>query len=139
TYDAGLHGQPVLFCLDRAGITGDDGASHHGLFDMALLSKVPGMTIFAPSSTSELTVMFRDAMTIEGGPIAIRWSKVAARAGDPAEVGHGLNARRLHEGDGRVCILAVGHLLEAAEGAAALLSADGVDATLWDVRVVKPL
>ncbi|MGD9798782.1 MAG: 1-deoxy-D-xylulose-5-phosphate synthase, partial [Acidimicrobiia bacterium] len=61
TYDAGLHGQPVVFCIDRAGITGDDGASHHGLLDMALLTKVPGLTMFAPSSAQELAVMFREA------------------------------------------------------------------------------
>ena len=56
TYDVGLHGQPVVFCLDRAGITGDDGPSHHGVLDMVLLTKVPGMTVFAPSSYQELGV-----------------------------------------------------------------------------------
>ena len=49
-YDVALHRLPVVFCLDRAGITGDDGPSHHGVYDMALLTKVPGMTVFAPSS-----------------------------------------------------------------------------------------
>ena len=53
-YDVGLHGLPVIFCVDRAGITGDDGASHHGLYDLALLTKVPGMTLFAPSSYEEV-------------------------------------------------------------------------------------
>ncbi|MEY2432928.1 MAG: 1-deoxy-D-xylulose-5-phosphate synthase, partial [Acidimicrobiaceae bacterium] len=60
-YDVGLHSQPVIFCLDRAGITGDDGPSHHGVLDMALLLKVPGMTIVAPSSYQELGQMLRDA------------------------------------------------------------------------------
>ena len=46
-----MHRQPVVFCLDQAGITGDDGASHHGVLDLVLLSKVPGMTIFAPPPT----------------------------------------------------------------------------------------
>src|SRR5204862_2720440 len=77
-YDVGLHRQPVVFCIDRAGITGDDGASHHGVLDMALLSKVPGMTILAPSSYQELGQMLRDALAIEDGPVAIRWSKTAA-------------------------------------------------------------
>ena len=53
--DVGLHGQPVVFALDRAGVTGDDGASHHGLLDMVLLSKVPGMTIFARRPTRSST------------------------------------------------------------------------------------
>jgi len=49
-YDVGLHKLPVVFCLDRAGVTGDDGPSHHGVLDMVLFTKVPGMTVFAPSS-----------------------------------------------------------------------------------------
>src|SRR3954468_2437287 len=61
-YDVGLHQQPVIFCLDRAGITGDDGPTHHGVLDMALLSKVPGMTILAPSSYQELGQMLHDAL-----------------------------------------------------------------------------
>src|SRR4029453_476132 len=67
-YDVGLHEQPVVFCLDRAGITGDDGASHHGVLDMVLLSKVPGMTLLAPSSYQELQQMLRDAIELTTGP-----------------------------------------------------------------------
>ena len=62
--DVAMHRQPVVFCLDRAGITGDDGASHHGVLDMVLLSKVPGMTIFAPSSYREVGVMLHDALEL---------------------------------------------------------------------------
>ncbi len=57
-----------MFCLDRAGITGDDGASHHGVLDMALVTKVPGMTLFAPSSYQELGVMLHDALDLCTGP-----------------------------------------------------------------------
>ena len=53
-YDVAMHRLPVVFCIDRAGITGDDGPSHHGMYDMTLLTKVPGMTVFAPSSAQEL-------------------------------------------------------------------------------------
>src|SRR3954453_8996880 len=67
-YDVALHRLPVVFALDRAGITGDDGPSHHGILDMALLQKVPTMTIFAPSSAQELEVMVRDALAITDGP-----------------------------------------------------------------------
>ena len=56
-YDVAMHRLPVIFCLDRAGITGDDGPSHHGVYDMALLSKVPGMRVLAPSSTQDLQQM----------------------------------------------------------------------------------
>ena len=60
-YDVALHRLPVVFCLDRAGITGDNGPSHHGVYDLALLSKVPGMRVLAPSSAQELQVMLHDA------------------------------------------------------------------------------
>src|SRR3546814_7882187 len=62
TYDVGLHGMPVVFCLDRAGITGDDGPSHHGVLDMALVTKVPGLTLFAPSSYQEIGQLLHDAL-----------------------------------------------------------------------------
>ena len=139
--DVGLHGQPVVFCLDRAGITGDDGASHHGVLDMALLTKVPGMTIFAPSSYHELGVMLHDALELcTDGPAAIRWPKTMPpddAAGD-GEVGSGLSARKVRAGRD-VCLLAVGKMLAAAREAAEALAAEGVEATVWDVRVVKPL
>jgi 1-deoxy-D-xylulose-5-phosphate synthase len=137
-YDVGLHGQKVVFCLDRAGITGDDGPSHHGVLDMAYLQKVPGMTIFAPSSAQELDRMFHDALTLVDGPVAIRYPKGAARQVTIDDVGSGLRARRTRHGTD-VCILAVGKLVEAAEEAAALLEREGVSATVWDARVVKPL
>ena len=138
-YDVGLHSQPVIFCLDRAGITGDDGPSHHGVLDMVLLSKVPGMTILAPSSYQELGQMLRDALDITTGPVCIRWPKTAARSVADDEVGHGLAGRRVRAGDGSLCILAVGKMLDAAERAADELTADGIEATVWDVRCVRPL
>ena len=66
--DVGLHGQPVIFCLDRAGITGDDGPSHHGILDLVLMSKIPGMTILCPSSYQELQQMLSDAYDITSRP-----------------------------------------------------------------------
>ena len=137
--DVGLHRQPVVFCLDRAGITGDDGPSHHGILDMALLTKVPGMTMFAPSSYQELEVMLVEALSITTGPSALRWPKTEARSVPADQVGRGLEARRVLEGDGEVVILAVGKMVAAAEEAAAILAEQGIAATLWDVRVVKPL
>ena len=135
TYDVGLHGQPVVFCLDRAGITGDDGPSHHGIFDMALVTKVPGMTLFAPSSYQEVGVMLHDALELCTGPATIRWAKTAAPSVSPDEVGSGLTGRLVRPGRD-LCILAVGKMLAAAEAAAEALAADGIDATVWDVRVV---
>ena len=135
--DCGLHGQPVIFCLDRAGVTGDDGPSHHGILDMVLLTKVPGMTVMAPSSIQELEQMMVDAMDITTGPVAIRWPKTAARS--VPDVGSGLDARLVRQGDGQVCLIGVGKMLEACEEAAELLDESGVDATVWDPRIVSPL
>ena len=135
-YDVGLHRQPVVFCLDRAGITGDDGASHHGVLDMALVTKVPGMTLFAPSSYQELGVMLHDALDLcTDGPATIRWSKTIPPSVPDGDVGSGLRGRKVRAG-GDVCILAVGKMLAAAQQAAEALAADGIEATVWDVRVV---
>ncbi|MEQ8717284.1 MAG: 1-deoxy-D-xylulose-5-phosphate synthase [Acidimicrobiales bacterium] len=136
--DVGLHRQPVIFCLDRAGVTGDDGPSHHGVLDMVLCTKVPGMTVMAPSSYQELQVMLADALEITSGPVVIRWPKTTARHVDDSQVGTGLKARRVLTGDD-VCILAVGKMLEAAEEAAERLTARGRSVTVWDARIAKPL
>ncbi|MCC6435329.1 MAG: 1-deoxy-D-xylulose-5-phosphate synthase, partial [Acidimicrobiales bacterium] len=135
--DVGLHGQPVVFCLDRAGITGDDGPSHHGVLDMVLLTKVPGMTVFAPSSYQDLQVMLHDALNLPG-PSAIRFPKTAARNVPADEITGGLLGRKLREG-GSVCLLAVGKMVGAALEAADELETAGIRPTVWDVRVVKPL
>jgi 1-deoxy-D-xylulose-5-phosphate synthase len=135
--DVGLHNLPVVFALDRAGITGPDGPSHHGVLDMALCLRIPTMTVFAPSSAQDLKVMMHTALEVQG-PAAIRFARGAARQIDPRDVGVGLKAKQLQAGTD-VCILAVGRMVEPALEAAVLLEADGVSVTLWDVRVVKPL
>ncbi len=136
--DVGLHEQPVIFCLDRAGITGDDGPSHHGIFDMVLMSKISGMTIFCPSSYQELQQMLNDAYEITSGPVTIRWPKTPAPSVGDDEVGRGLSARRDREGSD-VCLIGVGKMFAAAQGAADLLAEEGISATVWDPRVAKPL
>jgi 1-deoxy-D-xylulose-5-phosphate synthase len=137
--DVGLHGLPVVFALDRAGITGDDGASHHGVLDMVLCQTIPGMTMFAPSSVQEVPEMLATALKLEG-PAVIRFPKGAARQVDPSEVGDGLHARRWRTSESReVALVGVGKMLGVALAAADLLAGDGIDATVWDPRVVKPL
>jgi len=136
-YDVALHRLPVVFCLDRAGITGPDGPSHHGVYDLALLSKVPGMRILAPSSVQELHQMLTDAVQLsDEGPVAIRYSRGSARQVPEQDVGVGLRARQIVAGNGSVCVLAVGKMVETAERAAATL---GRRVTLWDVRSCAPL
>ena len=99
--DVGLHGLPVVFALDRAGITGDDGPSHHGVLDLALCQAIPGMTMFAPSSVQELPGDAARPRSSLDGPSAMRYPKGVARQVGPDEVGTGLAARRLRTGDRR--------------------------------------
>ena len=104
--DVGLHRLPVVFCIDRAGVTGDDGPSHHGVLDLALLLQVPGLTILAPSTAEELRAMLDHAVTLDG-PAAIRYPKGLAPAAPHGRVGIGCQARRIRRGSA-VCLLAVG-------------------------------
>ncbi len=140
--DVGLHGQPVVFVLDRSGITGDDGPSHHGVLDMVLLSKVPDMTMFAPSGHAEIAQMLHDALDLcTTGPASIRFPKTMPP--DPSDpelgvAGSGLSARKIRSGTD-ICLIGVGKMLLAAREAADKLAAEGHDVTLWDPRVVKPL
>lgn len=135
--DVGLHGQPVVFVLDRAGITGDDGPSHHGILDMVLMSKVPGATLFAPSNAAEVRQMLHDALELcTDGPASIRFSKAAPP--DDTTTGSGLSARKVREGS-EICLIGVGRMLAPAVEAAERLAAAGHEVTVWDPRVVKPL
>ena len=135
--DVGLHGCPVVFVLDRAGITGDDGPSHHGILDLALALSIPGMTVFTPSAAEEVEPMLQAALALPG-PSTIRFPKSAPRHVDPDDVGSGLEARRLRAGDGTVCLLGVGKAVGSCLSAADELASGGIDATVWDVRVVSP-
>ena len=136
--DVGLHQLPVVFALDRAGITGDDGPSHHGVLDLALCLQIPGMAVFAPSSAQDVGVMLRLALESDG-PAVVRYPKGTARQAGAAEVECGLRGRQTRTGAGELCILAVGSMVGPAGAAAAELAAEGIEATVWDVRVVRPL
>ena len=133
--DVGLHDEHVVFCFDRAGITGDDGPSHHGILDMSLCLRIPTMTVLAPSSEQELVTMLDTAVTLEG-PVSIRFPKTAAiQREDP---GIGLSANKLRSG-ADLAIVAVGDRVEAVLEAADLLAADGIEATVWDPRAIRPV
>ncbi|MGO8859799.1 MAG: 1-deoxy-D-xylulose-5-phosphate synthase [Acidimicrobiales bacterium] len=134
--DVGLHHLPVIFCIDRAGITGDDGPSHNGVMDLALLTSVPGMTVLAPSCHEEVPVMLAEAIAITSGPVAIRWPKSDARRS--TVTGTGISARLVRHGQD-VCFLGLGKMVEVCERAAAELAREGIAATVWDIRAAAPL
>ena len=124
-YDVALHRLPVVFCLDRAGITGPDGPSHHGVHDMALLARVPGMRVLAPSSAQELHTMLHDAMSLaDEGPVAIRYPRGQAPQVGEHDVGEGLRARCVRAGND-VALLSIGKMLAATVKAADRLADRG--------------
>jgi 1-deoxy-D-xylulose-5-phosphate synthase len=135
--DVGLHRTPVVICADRAGITGDDGASHHGVLDMVLGLAVPGLVIFAPSEPAEIPVMLETALGLDK-PSIIRYPKTPAH-GTLGPVGEGLHSRVLREGAGDIVIVGIGKLAAASLEAASLLHEDGFDVTVIDPRLVRPL
>jgi 1-deoxy-D-xylulose-5-phosphate synthase len=132
--DVGLHGLPVVMVLDRAGITGDDGPSHHGILDMSLSLSIPGMTVFAPSSAEEVPVMLRSALSLTS-PTVLRFPKTLPQPLDGA-VGTGLFARRIREGDGSLCVIGIGKMTASAFAALGLVGDGARSITLWDARVI---
>ncbi len=135
--DVGLHGAPVVICADRAGITGDDGPSHHGVLDMVLGLAVPGLSIFAPAEPAEIAPMLHQALSMDG-PSLIRYPKTPC-PDRLARPGEGLSSRLLRQGGGQVVLVGVGKMARRALDAAELLDAEGIDATVFDPRLVRPL
>ena len=134
--DVGLLNLPVVFVFDRAGVTGDDGPSHHGLLDIALCLAIPNMTIFAPSCAEEIPGMLATALSMST-PTALRFPKTLPKPFD-GRIGDGLKARRVVRGDGSLCVLAVGKMAPNAYRALELLGDEGAKITLYDVRVLPP-
>jgi 1-deoxy-D-xylulose-5-phosphate synthase len=137
--DVGLHGLPVTFVLDRAGVTGSDGPSHNGMWDLSLLGIVPGMRVAAARDGDTLRTLLREAVSWSAGPTALRFPK--AEVGEPIPavdtVGGAEVLRR--DADAEVLIVAVGALAGAALAAADLLAVDGVRVTVADPRWVLPV
>lgn len=130
----------VLFCIDRAGIVGEDGPTHHGMFDMVYTRMVPNMRVLAPSNEAELACALHTALEL-GGPFAIRYPRGAAEGvpvpEEPCVFEEG-RANVVREGFD-VAILAFGSMVSRAVAAAELLEAQGVSARVVDMRWVKPV
>ena len=136
--DVALHRLPVVFVLDRAGMTGDDGPSHNGMMDLIQFLSIPGMTVLAPSGTDELEQMLEFALGL-GTPVAIRYPKTSGPKRVSENIGAGLKANKIRTGASPVSIIAVGKMAETAMIAAERLFAEGLDVNVWDPRVVSPL
>lgn len=140
--DVALHRAGVTFVLDRAGITGPDGPSHHGMWDLALLQVVPGIRIAAPRDAVTLREEFREAVAVDDAPTVLRWSKGQVGPDIPAlrRMSDGVDVLRdAPDGSPDVLFVAVGSMVPVALEAAALLEAQGIGVTVVDPRWVVPI
>ncbi|MYS44761.1 1-deoxy-D-xylulose-5-phosphate synthase [Streptomyces sp. SID5998] len=137
--DVALHGCGVTFVLDRAGVTGTDGASHNGMWDMSVLQVVPGLRIAAPRDAAQLRAQLREAVAVDDAPTLVRFPKESVGPEIPAvdRVG-GMDV--LHRaGRPEVLLVAVGVMAPVCLQAAELLEARGIGCTVVDPRWVKPV
>lgn len=136
--NVGLQKAHVVFCLDRAGLVGDDGPTHHGVFDLVYLRMIPNMRILAPSNDEELRMALRCAMALEG-PVAIRYPRgsapVAPGACEPWQEGHAVKVRDGADG----ALLALGRMVDVACEVAEVAARQGVELSIWDMRWAKPI
>lgn len=140
-HDVCLQNLPVTLCLDRAGLVGADGPTHHGAFDLSYLRHMPNMTVFVPKDEAELRDMLATAVAMDS-PTAIRYPRGAgigvSLTADFKSIPIG-KAEIISENDGEVVFLAVGPMVYKAKQAAEILAESGIMATVINMRFVKPL
>ncbi len=137
--DCALHRAGVTFVLDRAGVTGDDGASHNGMWDMALLQIVPGLRIACPRDAASLRRLLREAVDVADAPTVIRFPKGAIGEDIPAIRARG-SVDVVHEsGDGSVAVVGIGAMVATAIQVAERLRAQGIGVRVIDPGWVRPL
>jgi 1-deoxy-D-xylulose-5-phosphate synthase len=141
-HDVAVQHLPVTFCMDRAGLVGEDGQTHMGLYDIAYMLAVPGMTVTAPKDGDELIGLLRTALAHTAGPFCTRYPRDKA----PAEPRPASEIPAVPYGTWEplragkdVAILAVGTMVPPAVQAAELLAADGIDCAVINARFLKPL
>jgi 1-deoxy-D-xylulose-5-phosphate synthase len=142
-HDVCLQKLNVVFAMDRAGLVGDDGPTHHGVFDIVYMRALPNMVCMAPRDEAQLAVMLRTALAHDEGPVALRYPRgegvgvglPAPQDIRPLEIGTG---EVLREGD-RVAIVGYGSGVQKALEAADLLAEHGIEVTVADARFAKPI
>jgi 1-deoxy-D-xylulose-5-phosphate synthase len=139
-HDVALQHLPVRFFLDRGGLVGDDGGTHHGVLDLSYLRCVPNMVIAAPKDTDELRAMARFALAYNAGPIAVRYPRGGARQlSDENTPEIILGKAEILQDGGDVALIGLGAGVEIALDAATLLAEQGIHATVVNARFCKPL
>lgn len=140
-HDVCLQNLHVILCLDRAGLVGEDGPTHHGMFDISYLRHIPNITFMAPKDQAELKEMLKFAVNECKGPVIIRYPRgkivAAAALHESAPINYGKAEVISKEGD--VAILAVGSMAWSSSAAAGILADEGIKTAFVNVRFVKPL
>jgi 1-deoxy-D-xylulose-5-phosphate synthase len=140
-HDIALQNLNVALCMDRAGLSGDDGPTHHGLFDIGYLRHIPNFVFMQPKDEEEFADMLWTMANYHQGPIAIRYPRGAGTGAKPKEHPQILEIGQsevLRHGR-RVVLLGLGNMVEMAEKTADLLAAQGIDAAVINARWIKPL
>jgi 1-deoxy-D-xylulose-5-phosphate synthase len=141
-HDVCLQNLPVVFCMDRGGLSGDDGPTHHGLFDISYLRGIPNLVHMVPKDEDELADMLFTAMHHEG-PIAVRYPRGVgpgrAVKDIPRAIAIGQAELLQHGENDRVAIFALGALVPMAQEVAAKLEGEGISAAVINARFVKPI
>lgn len=138
--DVALQGLHVVFALDRAGLVGEDGPTHHGVFDLTYLRSVPGLMVMAPADEAELVDMLHTALLADC-PVAIRYPRGSGMGVELPQTPTALEVGRsqVRRTGTDVAILAIGRMVGVADAAADLLESDGVSATVVNLRWAKPV
>ena len=140
-HDVCIQNLPVIFALDRSGLVGADGPTHHGVFDLAYLRSIPNMVVMAPKDENELQSMVKTALVYEGGPIAFRYPRgtgIGVKMSTELQALPIGKSEIVREGED-VLVIAVGNRVYPALEAAQTLADSGVSATVINARFVKPL
>lgn len=140
-HDIALQNLPVRLCMDRGGLSGDDGPTHHGLFDIGYLRHVPGLIFMQPKDESEFVDMLHFMAGYDAGPTAIRYPRgpIAGKAISPERKKIELGKAEVHSEGSDVLLLGLGTMFEMAEKTKTLLEENGLSVTLINPRFIKPL
>ncbi len=136
-HDVCMQNLPVIFAIDRAGLVGQDGETHHGVFDLSYLMHMPNMTILAPKDGLELKAMFQYALTLNG-PVAIRYPRGSAYLEKSSHPEGLITCPMCHITSGTAVVFAVGTMYHMAEAAIRILNEQGMKCSLVHPRVLKP-
>jgi len=139
-HDVAMQNLPVIICLDRAGLAGRDGETHHGVFDIAMFRSVPNLTILAPASKQELFLMLEYAVK-QKNPVIIRYPRCVCSSELPAffrqlKTGKGVF---VHGQRSKVLLVVVGGIMEQVLETSYILNSQGIPADVYNIRFIKPL